>query len=130
VDSMGSLGSPPAPLIGRGVNRLFGSYWLLAKSIKTKIEYAKTPGCGEPGENRLGCRLASCRYGRVNADFFAALAASFESYYAISQSIEGVIFANAYVVTSMYRRAALTNDDIASSDYLAAIAFHAQALSI
>jgi hypothetical protein len=94
------------------------------------MEYTKTPGCGKPGEDKLGCRLASCCYGRVNADFFAVFAASFEGYNTISQSIESVIFAYADIIASMYGGAPLTNEDVASSDYLTAIALHAQALGI
>jgi hypothetical protein len=90
----------------------------------------KIPAGRAGGGNSGGCRLASCSYGRVNTDFFAVFATSLEGYYAIGQSIEGVIFADAYIITSMYRGAALTDEDISSSDYLAAIAFHAQALGV
>ncbi len=83
-----------------------------------------------PGENSDGYKLASRSYGRVNADFFAVLATALEGDHTISQSIEGVIFAYAYVVTSMYGGTALTDKDVASSDYLSAITLHAQALGI
>ncbi len=61
---------------------------------------------------------------------FVAASALREFHGALAQSEQGVVFATADVLAGMEMGATLANDDVAGDDVLAAVALHAQSLSM